>query len=82
MLPMVQRIWFGPVENPANEGMPDLNRRELVVLLPLVLMMLLLGTYPKPFLERSEVTVLQLIETVEAKRGAALSSPLGAVTQP
>jgi NADH-quinone oxidoreductase subunit M len=82
MLPMVQRIWFGPVENPANEGLSDLNRRELVVLLPLVLMMLLLGTYPKPFLERSEVTVLQLIETVEAKRGAALSSPLGAVTQP
>src|SRR5687768_11395624 len=70
MLPMVQRIWFGRVENPANEALADLNRRELTVLLPLVLAMLFLGAFPKPFLERSEVTVLQLIETVEAKRGA------------
>jgi NADH-quinone oxidoreductase subunit M len=82
MLPMVQRIWFGRVENPANEALADLNRRELTVLLPLVLAMLFLGAFPKPFLERSEVTVLQLIETVEAKRGAGLVSPLGAVTQP
>jgi NADH-quinone oxidoreductase subunit M len=74
MLPMVQRIWFNRLDNPVNEKVPDLSRRELVVLVPLVIMMLLLGAYPKPFLERSEVTVLQLIENVESKRGAALSS--------
>ena len=49
--------------------------------MPLVIMMLWLGAYPKPFLERSEVTVLQLIETVEAKRGAALPGPVGLVNQ-
>ena len=82
MLPMVQRIWFNRLDNPKNEGMADLSRREMWVLMPLVIMMLLLGAYPKPFLERSEVTVLQLIENVEAKRGAAVPGPVGLVNQP
>ncbi len=82
MLPMVQRIWFNRLDKPENERLPDLNRRELVVLIPLVVMMLLLGAYPKPFLERSEVTVLQLIETVEAKRGAALPPVFSSVNVP
>ena len=82
MLPMVQRIWFNRLDKPANEKLPDLSRRELVVLIPLVIMMLFLGVYPKPFLERSEVTVLQLIETVENKRGAALPPVFSAVNVP
>jgi NADH-quinone oxidoreductase subunit M len=81
MLPMVQRMWFNKLDNEENR-IADLNGRELTVLIPLVVMMLLLGAYPKPFLERSEVTVLQLIETVEAKRGSSLAGPISAVTQP
>ncbi|HET9441123.1 MAG TPA: NADH-quinone oxidoreductase subunit M [Longimicrobiales bacterium] len=82
MLPMVQRIWFNRLDKADNEKVHDLTRRELWVLLPLVVMMLLLGAYPKPFLERSEVTVLQLIETVEARRGSALSTPISSVSAP
>jgi NADH-quinone oxidoreductase subunit M len=82
MLPMVQRIWFGKLDKPENERVHDLTRRELVVLVPLVLMMLFMGVYPKPFLQRSEVTVLQLIETVEAKRGANLPGVAGMVNVP
>jgi NADH-quinone oxidoreductase subunit M len=81
MLPMVQRMWFNKLDREENK-IADLNRRELTVLIPLVIMMLLLGVYPKPFLERSEVTVLQLIENVEAKRGSALAGPITSVTQP
>jgi NADH-quinone oxidoreductase subunit M len=82
MLPMVQRIWFNKLDRTENEAVTDLSGRELVVLVPLVIMMLVLGAYPKPFLERSEVTVLQLIENVEAKRSAALPGPIGAVSPP
>ncbi|HEY0808677.1 MAG TPA: NADH-quinone oxidoreductase subunit M [Longimicrobiales bacterium] len=82
MLPMVQRIWFNKLDRTENETVADLSGRELVVLVPLVIMMLLLGAYPKPFLERSEVTVLQLIENVEAKRSAAVPGPIGVVTNP
>jgi NADH-quinone oxidoreductase subunit M len=82
MLPMVQRMWFNRLDKPENEKLRDLDRRELIVLVPLVIMMLVLGAYPKPFLERSEVTVLQLIETVEAKRGAALPPVFSSVNVP
>jgi NADH-quinone oxidoreductase subunit M len=72
MLPMVQKIWFNKLDREENK-IADLNRRELTVLIPLVILMLVIGAYPKPFLERSEVTVLQLIENVEAKRGASVA---------
>jgi NADH-quinone oxidoreductase subunit M len=71
MLPMVQRILFNALDRPENERLPDLSRREIVVLAPLVAGMLWMGVYPKPFLERAEVTLTELIELVEQK-----SSPL------
>jgi NADH-quinone oxidoreductase subunit M len=82
MLPMVQRIWFNALDKEANAKLPDLSRRELLVLVPFVLFMLFMGAYPKPFLEKSEVTVMQLLQTVEAKSGGtsiSLSEPNGAV---
>jgi NADH-quinone oxidoreductase subunit M len=55
-----------------NERLPDLSRRELVVLMPLVAGMLWMGVYPKPFLERAEVSLTELIETVERKSSPTL----------
>jgi NADH-quinone oxidoreductase subunit M len=68
MLPMVQRIWFNALDQDVNRTLPDLSGRELTVLVPLVAGMIWLGVYPKPFLERMEVTVTSLIQTVDQKR--------------
>jgi NADH-quinone oxidoreductase subunit M len=68
MLPMVQRIWFNALDKDVNMKLPDLTSRELLVLVPLVMFMLFLGAYPKPFLQKSEVTVMELLQNVEAKR--------------
>jgi len=65
MLPMVQKIWFNAPDKPENQNLPDLSRRELTVLVPLVVVMIWMGVYPKPFLDRTEVSVSQVIETVE-----------------
>jgi NADH-quinone oxidoreductase subunit M len=67
MLPMVQRIWFNRLDNPANEKMADLSGREMTVLVPLVVVMLWMGVYPKPFMERMEVTLVELLESVERR---------------
>ena len=40
---------FGPVTNPANTNLPDLNLREYVTLVPLILWAFWIGIYPKPF---------------------------------
>ena len=63
MLWMLQRVVFGPVTNPENEGLTDLNRREIGLLLPLLFLMLFMGVYPRVFLDRSRASV----ETVRAR---------------
>jgi len=70
MLPMVQKIWYNPLDKPENEDLPDLSRRELGVLLPLVFVMIWMGVYPKPFLERTEPAVTELVERVESRATA------------
>ena len=65
MLPMVQKIWFNAPDKPENQNLPDLSRRELTVLVPMVVIMIWMGVYPKPFLERTEQSVDGLLEEVE-----------------
>ena len=74
MLPMVQRILFNRLDDPENRAMPDLSRREAGILAPLVLLMILLGVYPGPVLERMEPAVEAVLEYVD-DGGGALASP-------
>lgn len=72
LLWMLSRMFFGPLTKEENRTMPDLNRRELVVLAPLALLMIVLGVMPQPFLAVSEPATEHLIETIQEKRMAAL----------
>ncbi len=71
MLPMVQKIWFNKLDRPENEKVRDLSGREFAVLAPLVAFMIWMGVYPKPFLDRAQVTVTELINLVEARSNPA-----------
>jgi NADH-quinone oxidoreductase subunit M len=70
MLWMLQRVLFGPVTNPENAGLLDLNKREIGLLVPLLLLMLFMGVYPRVFLDRSKPSV----ETIRAR---VSTSPAG-----
>ena len=67
MLWMFQRVMFGEVTNPKNENLPDLNKREILVLVPVVFFIIWIGVYPKPFLKPMEATVNSLIKRVEQR---------------
>jgi NADH-quinone oxidoreductase subunit M len=65
-----QRVFHGPLTIDANRSVPDLNLREGAMLVPLMVLILFIGVYPKPFLDRinpaAEKVVRQLNEgTVE-----------------
>ncbi len=47
-----QRVFHGPIERPENEAIPDLRVREVLAAAPLVIVALLIGVWPKPFLDR------------------------------
>ncbi len=64
LLWLYQRVMFGPVTNAANERLPDLNAREYATLVPLVLLALWIGVYPKPFFRYLDVPVRQIVERV------------------
>ena len=57
MLWMLQRVVFGTKTSEANAALPDLNARELGLVLPLLALMLFMGVYPQPFLSRSRASI-------------------------
>ncbi len=65
LLTALQRVIFNPLTNPENERLTDLTPRELAVLVPLLVCILWVGIYPKPFLRRMEPSARQLIEQVQ-----------------
>jgi len=64
MLWLYQRTMFGKIENPKNEKLPDLNLREIVTFVPLIILAVWIGIYPKPFLERLAPTVSTVVARV------------------
>ena len=65
MLPMVQKMFFNRLTKPENRAVQDLSRREIAVLAPLLALMIILGVYPTPVLERMEPSVRAVLERVE-----------------
>ncbi len=65
MLWMFQRMFLGKVENPANEGLKDLNWREVTVLVPLLIVILWIGLYPAPFFHLMAPSVGKLVSALQ-----------------
>ena len=57
MLGMYQAVIFGPLRHTENKILKDLNAREWLYLLPLLLFIVLIGVWPNPFLRRAQAAV-------------------------
>jgi NADH-quinone oxidoreductase subunit M len=66
MLWMLQRVLFGRVTKPENRGLADLSWREVGLLAPLLVLMVYMGAYPRPFLARSRASVESVRSRVAA----------------
>ena len=64
MLWLYQRTMFGTVTNPKNESLPDLSIREFATFVPLLILAVWIGLYPKPFLDRLETSVDRVVSRV------------------
>ena len=65
MLWLYQRTMFGTVTNPKNEKLPDLSLREFATFVPLLILAVWIGLYPKPFLDRLETSVDRVMMRVD-----------------
>ena len=66
MLWLYQRTMFGTVDNPKNQNLPDLNLREWATFIPLLILAVWIGLYPKPFLDRLETSVDRVMARVSS----------------
>ncbi len=70
----VQRILFNPLDKSENEHVPDLNRRELLLMAPLIAGIIWLGVYPAPVLRRMQPAAEQFVRLVETRAAATMAS--------
>jgi NADH-quinone oxidoreductase subunit M len=67
MLWMYQRTMFGKITKPENENLKDLNFREKIILIPLIVVIFWIGIYPTNFFKKMEPSVKSLIEYAKVK---------------
>jgi NADH-quinone oxidoreductase subunit M len=67
LLWLYQRVFFGEITNPANANLPDLTPREQATLVPLVLIALWIGLYPKPMFDVLRLPSEKIVAAVGGK---------------
>jgi NADH-quinone oxidoreductase subunit M len=70
MLGVVQKMFFGPLDNPKNRGLNDINVREVVAVAPLVALVFVIGFFPDLFLSRMAPAAQVVVERYQSGREA------------
>jgi NADH-quinone oxidoreductase subunit M len=70
MLSVVQKMFFGPLKNPKNRGLSDVNVRETLALAPLIALVFVIGFFPEIFLSRMRDGVTVVLDRYRDGRSA------------
>jgi NADH-quinone oxidoreductase subunit M len=68
MLSVVQRVFFGPLSNPKNKRLVDINVRETIAVAPLIALIFVIGLFPNLFLSRMGDGVSAVLERYQDSR--------------
>ncbi|MBI5236783.1 MAG: NADH-quinone oxidoreductase subunit M [Deltaproteobacteria bacterium] len=70
MLWMYQRVIFGEITREENRTLKDLNGRELLTLLPVIVLILWIGIFPGHFLRYTNASTTHLVEMINKNHPA------------
>jgi len=73
LLWLVQRVFFGKITNVKNRVLTDLSWREIGLMVPLIALMVFMGVYPRPFLDRAEASVNAIQQHVMGRAGGTVA---------
>ncbi|MGY8986394.1 MAG: NADH-quinone oxidoreductase subunit M [Sphingomonadales bacterium] len=71
MLYLYRRVIFGELTKPDLKTLVDLNKREVIIFTPLILVVVWMGVYPASFLDVIHVSVENLIDNFDAAIAAS-----------
>ncbi|MBI3781448.1 MAG: hypothetical protein HY278_10415, partial [candidate division NC10 bacterium] len=75
MLWMWQRVMWGEIRRPENLGLGDLGRREMAILVPIILLILWIGLSPNHLLRKMDASVSKLLGQIAGAPRAQRSVP-------
>ncbi|VAW19060.1 NADH-ubiquinone oxidoreductase chain M, partial [hydrothermal vent metagenome] len=75
---LYRRVIFGALSKESLKSMMDMDRRELAVILPLIVLTIFFGFYPAPILDTTSASVTALISQYQSTIGAL---PIDALAQ-
>lgn len=76
MLWMCQRVFFGKITHEENKSLLDLTKREIGLLIPVIIFIVWIGVYPSTFLKSSAASTKQVVTQLQnVKAGNVL--PVG-----
>jgi len=65
---MYQRVFMGRIEKDENRILSDLNTREILTILPLIIMAVWMGVSSNTFLRKMDVSVQKIVDRIEEVR--------------
>jgi len=65
MLYMFQKLFLGPLDKEENKSLKDLNVREVITLLPIIVFIFWIGLYPKPFFSLIAPSVEKVVAVLQ-----------------
>lgn len=69
MLWMIRRVLFGPMSKEENLALRDLTPREVLTLIPIVVMIFWMGIFPKFFFKKMDLSVQSFLKDLQVRQG-------------
>ncbi len=75
LLWMYKRVMYGSITNEKNIGLKDMTGREYAYLLPMIVFIVWIGVCPKPFLDKMDASVENLLKIVHQQGAMRTEAP-------